>query len=218
MKTIKICIAFFSIMLVTSTVSAKTMYVNDMVKLMLRSGRGLENRIIAIIESGDAVEMLEEGDQWSRVRTQAGKEGWVLTRYLTENETASRKLARLQEAHETLLSENETLKEENQTLTSDNRTLAESLERRNGEYEQIKSAHETLKRESAEFLKLKNAFARTSTQLAELQEQNQRFSAALEQLKRNQNIRWFIAGASVLLVGYLIGLISRKKRRKPSLI
>ena len=111
MKLRKIYITFFAVIIMASTVSAKTMYVNDLIKLMLRSGRGLDNRIIAIIESGDAVEMLEAGDQWSRVRTQSGNEGWVLTRYLTEEETASRKLARLQAAQETMVNENEQLKE-----------------------------------------------------------------------------------------------------------
>jgi len=218
MKPVKPFIAFFFVIIMTSTVSAKTVYVNDLIKLMLRSGRGLDNRIIAIIESGDAVEMLEAGDQWSRVRTQSGHEGWVLSRYLTEEETASRKLARLQAAQETMVEENERLKEENHALKSENQTLSETLSNTNEEFSGLKKAHESLREESAEFLSLKKAFSRASGQLSELQEQNQQLAATLNQLERNQNIRWFITGASVLLAGFLIGLSSRRKRRKPSLI
>ena len=109
-------------------------------------------------------------------------------------------------------------KNENHTLKSENQNLSEALGKRNEEFESLKTAHETLKKESAEFLSLKRDFSKASGQLTELQEQNQQFAATLSQLERNQNIRWFIAGASVLLVGFLIGLSSRKKRRKTSLL
>jgi SH3 domain protein len=218
MKSYKTWIGIFAILLIASSVSAKAMYVNDLIKLMVRSGRGLDNRILAVIESGDTVDVLEAGEQWSRVRTASGKEGWVLTRYLTDEETASRRLARLETAHEATVAENEVLKTENQQLTSENNTLAESLQQKTAEFEALRQEHEMLRRESAEFLQLKGDFARASARLEELQKQNQRFSADMARLDRSQNIRWFIVGASVLLVGFVIGVSSRRKRRKPSLL
>lgn len=218
MKPYKIWIGVLAILLAGSSVSAKTMYVNDMIKLMVRSGRGLDNRILTVIESGDTVDVLEAGEQWSRVRADNGKEGWVLTRYLTEEETAGRRLARIEASHEAVLTENETLKTENQQLKSENSFLAESLERKTADLDALTQAHETLRRESAAFLQLKGDFATASSRLEELQKQNQQAAADMARLERSQNIRWFIAGASVLLVGFLIGLSSRRKRRKPSLL
>ncbi len=218
MKAGGIGILFLAMLTAVATVSAKTVYVNDMVKLMLRTGRGLENRIVAVVESGDPVEMLEEGNQWSLVRTRDGKQGWVLSRYLTENETASIRLDRLQAAQETGADENALLSAETQRLKDENRALSEALERRGAECDRIEKDYATLKEESADFLSLKSDFTAAGAQLAEAREQNRHLGATLDRLKRERDIRWFIAGAAVLLVGYLAGAIARKKRRKPSLL
>jgi SH3 domain protein len=194
------------------------MYVNDLIKIMLRSGRGIDKRILAVIESGDTVVVLQSGEQWSKVRIANGTEGWVLTRYLTDTETASRRLVRLEATHEKTVAENQTLGNENQQLKTENTDLSDALEQKKAEFEALEKAHETLKQESAEFLRLKRDFANASGRVQELQDQNQQYASDLARLERNQNIRWFIAGASVLLVGFLIGLSSRRKRRKPSLL
>jgi SH3 domain protein len=218
MKFLKLCAAGLMMLLAASTVSAKTMYVNDLLKLMVRSGKGLDNRILAIIESGDPVNVVEEGEQWSKVRAPDGKEGWVLSRYLTSQETASHRLAELEALHAQTVTENESLRGENQKLKDENASLSGSLTANSAEFDALRQADETLRRESANFLKLKKNFAAASEQAETLQRQNQEIAASLARLERDRNIRWFITGASVLLVGFLIGLSSRSKRRKPSLL
>ena len=39
-----------------------------------------------MIESGQKVEVVESGQEWSIVRLLDGKEGWILNRYLISNE------------------------------------------------------------------------------------------------------------------------------------
>ncbi len=58
---------------------AESMYVTDRLKLTLRSGPSTEHKILAVVESGQKVEMLEPGEDWSMVRNANGKEGYVLT-------------------------------------------------------------------------------------------------------------------------------------------
>lgn len=218
MKSFKLCAAWLILLLAATTVSAKTMYVNDLLKLMVRSGKALDNRIVAVIESGDPVEVVDAGDQWSRVRTADGKEGWVLSRYLTAEETASHRLAELEALHAKTVGENESLRNENQQLKDENATLSGSLAAKTADFDALNRAHETLRRESADFLQLKKDFSSTSGQAEMLERQNREIATSLARLERNQNIRWFVAGASVLLAGYLIGLSSRRKRKKPSLL
>ena len=62
---------------------AETMYVSDVMKVTLRTGPGIDHKILALIKSGQEVEVLEPNDQWTRVRLGDKKEGWILTRFLT---------------------------------------------------------------------------------------------------------------------------------------
>jgi hypothetical protein len=50
--------------------------------LELRSGASLGYRVLASITPGDRLEVLQKGDGWVRVRTAAGKEGWVVETHL----------------------------------------------------------------------------------------------------------------------------------------
>jgi len=53
--------------------------------------------------------------------------------------------------------------------------------------------------------RLKKENVKLTSTVRELTEEN-------TDLNRNQSVRWFLAGAGVLLFGWLIGRISRKKR------
>ena len=71
---------------------AESLYVTDQLKLTLRSGPSTEHKILAVVESGQKVEMLEPGEDWSKVRTANGKEGYVLARYLMPSNLSNRSL------------------------------------------------------------------------------------------------------------------------------
>jgi uncharacterized protein YgiM (DUF1202 family) len=43
----------------------------------LRSGATLGHRVLGLVAPGERLELLSQGDGWMRVRTGAGKEGWV---------------------------------------------------------------------------------------------------------------------------------------------
>jgi len=50
--------------------------------LELRSGASLGHRVLASITPGERLDVLQKGDGWVRVRTAAGKEGWVMEAHL----------------------------------------------------------------------------------------------------------------------------------------
>ena len=50
--------------------------------LELRSGASFGHRVLANIAPGERLEVLTKGDGWVRVRTGAGKEGWVIEGHL----------------------------------------------------------------------------------------------------------------------------------------
>jgi SH3 domain protein len=88
-------------MLVAPLAQAETGWVDDQVRLNLRTGPGNQYRIISSVETGDSVEILERGDGWIQVNA-AGKQGWVPEGYLLSEPPAKVKLARVESELEQL--------------------------------------------------------------------------------------------------------------------
>jgi SH3 domain protein len=193
------------------------MYVSDILKLTLRTGPSIENKIIAVIESGQMMEVIEFGDEWSQVQLPNGKEGWVLSRYLTTNETNNIKLERLETMHNNLTIQAAELLEENNRLKTENTRLSTEFKAGQKELVKTKSDYEALKAESAEFLTVKANYNRAASQLAEQTARAKQLEEQLSSLEMNTYIKWFLAGSGVLIVGFLIGFSTKRQRRRPAL-
>jgi SH3 domain protein len=203
--------------LFSASVYGETMYVSDMLKLTLRTGPSIENKIIAVIESGQMMEVIQYGDEWSQVRLPSGKEGWVLSRYLTTDETNNIKLERLETMHNNLTIQAAELLEENNRLKTENTRLSTEFKAGQKELVKTKDDYEALKAESAEFLTLKANYNRAASQLAEQTARAKQLEEQLSSLEMNTYIKWFLAGSGVLIVGFLIGFSTKRQRRRPSL-
>jgi len=201
----------------SASVYGETMYVSDILKLTLRTGPSIENKIIAVIESGQMMEVIEFGDEWSQVQLPNGKEGWVLSRYLTTNETNNIKLERLETMHNNLTIQAAELLEENNRLKTENTRLSTEFKAGQKELVKTKSDYEALKAESAEFLTVKANYNRAASQLAEQTARAKQLEEQLSSLEMNTYIKWFLAGSGVLIVGFLIGFSTKRQRRRPAL-
>ncbi len=204
--------------LLATVAGAETMYVSDMLKLTLRTGPSTENKILAVIESGQQLELLESGREWSRVQLPNGKEGWVLSRYLTPDETSNFKLERLQAQHKNLTAQAAELLEENKELKAENEKLRAEFESNEKEFVKARTDYETLKAEAAGFLTLKSKYETAASQLAEQTARVQKLEEQLTQLEMSTYIKWFLAGSGVLVVGFLIGFSTKRQRRRPALV
>ena len=197
---------------------AETMYVTDRLKLTLRSGPSLEHKILAVIESGQQIELLEPGEDWSLVRTAGEKEGYVLTRYLLPEPTHNVRLEKLQSKHKALMQQAATLLEENTRFKKEGRKLKSTLDVNEKALNKLRVDYEKLKAGSAEYIELKEKFKTVSGQLAEQTKRAEALDEELRSIEINQYIKWFLAGSGVLLVGFIVGFSVRKQRRRPSLL
>ncbi len=193
------------------------MYVSDILKLTLRTGPSIENKILAVIDSGQMMEVVEFGDEWSRVQLPNGKEGWVLSRYLTPNETNNIKLQRLETKHKNLMVQASELLEENNRLQAENKKLSTEFEANQEQLVKARTDYETLKADASEFLTLKTRYESAASQLAEQTATAQKLEEQLTRLEMYTYIKWFLAGSGVLIVGFLIGYSSKRQRRRPAL-
>jgi len=147
---------------------AETMYVSDVLKLTVREGKGTGEKIIAVIQSGQSIDVLQIEDEWALVLFDDGKEGWVLSRFLTSKITNNVKLKWLEKKHKTLTAQAATLLEENTKLKKENKEIDSSLKKADKSVEELNKSYDTLKTESADYIKLKSKYQKTASQLAEL--------------------------------------------------
>jgi SH3 domain protein len=208
----------FFLTIFTGISHAESMYVTDLIKLTLRSGPSTEYKILDVVESGQQVEILQPGEDWSLARMADGKEGYVLTRYLTPEPTHNVLLEQLQEKHKVLTQQAAALLEENTQLKAENKNLKSTLDSTQQTFQKVDKDYKELKAGSAEFLTLKANYKQASEKLAEQTKRAEKLDEELSHVELNQYIKWFLAGSGVLLVGFIIGFSARKQRRRPSLL
>ena len=202
----------------TVTGFAANMYISDVLKVTVRRGPSTEYKILDIAESGERVEVLETGEDWTLVRLDNGKEGYVTTRYLAANPTHAIRLEQLQAKHQTLTQQAAALQEENTSLREENKKLKSVLGGTEKSLKKLDSDYQELKAGSAEFLSLKTKYKKVSEQLTEQTQKADKLDKELGRVELNQYIKWFLAGSGVLLVGFIIGFSAKRQRRRPSLL
>ena len=188
--------------------SAQEAWVSDQFEVMLRTGPSTSNAIERMLRSGTALEVLERDEEsgYSRVRTQAGTEGWVLTRYLMNEPSAREQLA--------------TLTQRLTNATSEGSSLTSQLNAIRGEQDAAQRQIATLEREKAGLESELAEIKRTAANVLSINNQNKDLrdqlaaaeirAATLEQQNRelsSQTTRyWFMTGALVLVVGMILGI------------
>jgi SH3 domain protein len=219
MSLIKRLVLFgFCLLISAAPIHASTMYVNDIVEITLRTGRSLDHKILEFLQSGQRLEVQKRDDQWAQVKTADGKQGWVLARYLTPEPTSKIKLQQLEEKQNRVVEQNETLLNENQALKGENKKLAAALAATDKGLNKVRDEYEELKSESGEFLAMKAKYEKTAARLAEETRKADQLEQKAAKLERSYAIKWFLAGAGVLLFGFIIGFSLKRQRRRPSLL
>lgn len=218
MKTIVRIACIFGL-LTTSIALAAPAWVSDQFEITLRSGPSTGNAIQLMVDSGLRLEVLERDAEsgYSRVRTPGGTEGWVLSRYLMSEPSAREQLA--------------TLTSQLTSATSRGSSLDGQMKAVKAEYDSANRKIATLEREKAAVEKELSDIKRTAANVLAINSQNQSLmdQLAAEQIRADtleqenrqlssQTTRyWFMAGALVLLVGFLLGIwLPRIRWQRPS--
>lgn len=195
---------------------AQTQYITDVFEVTLRSGASTSNSIISMLKSGDKLKVLEQDAEtkYTLVETESGKKGYVLTRFLDDEASGRERSSKLQAVTESLKSSINSLKQERD------------------EYKNMKE------NDSSEIVSLKTALTQTEEELTNLKlathdtiliiQQNDSLKARINELetdklklseenaqyKDSTAMDWFIRGASVSLIAFLLGIIVTRVRWK----
>ena len=195
---------------------AQKVYVTDSFRISFRSGPGIENRILKFLHSGAQVEVLETGEEWTRVRLldpEGGElTGWVLSRYLMNREPWELQAKSLMSENAQMSERVGLLEKENNEISARDKKLAADLDKVNTSLQKTQYDYTKLKKESADYLRIKSAYDSMKTRTNALSREN-------EVLKSAQVNKWFATGALVLLCGLMIGVVigRQQKKRRSSL-
>jgi len=202
-----------------SNAAAETRYVSDSLEIQMRTGKGTQYRILRMLPSGTALEVLEVDQEngYSRVRTPSGVEGWVLSRFLMQGRAArdqladaEKKLARLELENRKLTASLEDVQQTKGSLDTEREQLVKENRRLSQELEEIRRTASSALAIDAENKELKSRIVAYERQAQSLQQEN-------EGLKDRTARDWFMVGAGVVILGMIIGLIIPRIRwRKKS--
>jgi len=201
-------LAALFILLPVTQASAEDRWVTDRGEFTMRSGKSTSNKIVRMLKSGTQVEVLkvDEAAGYSKVRTPDGKEGWVLNRYLLKSPPALVRLPQLEKdlgRVAELSDERQALQREVRQLTAENEKLSKELER-------IRKVSASAVQLDSENTRLKQALSTTEAMVVQLEDDNRRLGSRASR-------EWFVAGAIVIIIGILLGLIiPRLQFRKKS--
>ena len=213
--SIKTTLVFITLFFTTLS-WAQTRYVTDQFEVTMRSGSSTSNNIISMLKSGDKVKIIEQDDvtKYSYVETSNGKKGYVITRFLDDLASGRTRFARLQIKSDKLKATIKSLREEatdsKGRINSDTgkiSTLSSDLAKTQNELNDLKAAtHDTiLVLQQNDSLK---------TRINDLEADKLKLLKENTTYKDSTAMDWFIRGASVSLIAFLLGIIVTKIRWK----
>jgi len=199
--------------------AAETRYVSDMMEVTMRSGKGTGYGITRMLRSGTAVQVLEIDKQtgYSKVRTDNGREGWVLSRFLMNEQAARERLTASEKNLTKLELDNRKLTTTIAAITDEKKLLMKNLGDLEAETRSVSQELAEIKRTASSALAIDSQNKDLKSRLVLLERQLQTIRKENEGLKESTARDWFMIGAAVLLLGIIIGLIIPKIRfRKKS--
>ena len=140
--------SLISISALTSTLfftPVQAAFIADDVQLFMHSGPSYEYRISGRIRSGEPIQILEQSGDYTKIRLETNKEGWVPTRYIAEGRSALEQLPLLQQSLnereqqvKSQLDEIEILRARVDSLESENESFTEQVVKRDTEIRDLR--------------------------------------------------------------------------------
>jgi len=208
---------------------AEIQYVSDMLIISVREGQNPEDPAVGYLPSATPVKVLEETDELMRIRTDGGLEGWVRKKFIVAEKPKAIVIAELKQQISELEknlqelptgSDDEGLKKMMQGYQKEIQTLNTAL---NNEKKASAAHQNSFKEVNAKYqrlLKNQKDNSLDANKLAALKTENETLKKQLAEQSTGQsmpmlsgNMKWFIIGGGVLILGFIIGRVVRRKPR-----
>lgn len=207
----------------------KTRYVSDYLKINLKDRLDKPYEVIATVQSDDPVQLLEESDNYWKVATTDGKEGWIAKHYLKSELPKSSVIKQLRQEIADLKVQlsglsgqpggamvatspsckelEEKVKNSDGLISSLQQKLAEAQTAQHSPMALGTSGSTSAETTPENHAWLVEEYEKRGEQIEELQK-------SIAKKEDRTRFLWFIAGALVFLVGLLAGKTGSRKKNK----
>ncbi len=214
----KFLIALSLLATAATAAAVEKRYVTDTLWLQLRSGPSQEFRILKALSSGEHLIFIEEDAEtgYTKVRTDKGVEGYVLTRFLEMEPIAKEKLILANRELEKVKAELETTKIQRAEFQSEVEKLKSDRSGLGRENTDLEKELKRIKSISANALALDEKSKKLTMRNQELEIQVEALTAENVQLQDNRQQTFILYGGGLVIIGILAGLILPSIRGKRS--
>ncbi len=230
LKLILLFVLFILLSVSVTATQADRRYVSDTLIITLRTGQGLEYKVIKTLKTDTPVEVLEESERYLRVRTEEGEEGWVAKQYISsavpkaaiiaglkkETNKLKTRVEELEKDQASILDQFEVAKQSHaakvKELERNASNSREEASRLNMELAQITEKYNTLLDQSKNVVDLISEHERLQKEKVRLNKEMKHLEQENAHLRNKRMIQWFLAGGGVFFIGVIVGKVSRKKK------
>lgn len=213
----------FGLILLSSLtqLQAAERYITDQFKVTMRSGESSTHKILRMLPSGQKVELISsnESSGYSRVQTEDGKQGYVLTRQLMDIPSARDRLVSAEQRLQELQQEPGKLSAQLAKLQQEHSALQGAYQDLNGAKAKLDEELDTIRRTASNAIRISNERNELRKMVSQLTHQVEELKQENRELSNQSNQQWFLIGAGIIILGIVIGLILphlRFQRRKNS--
>jgi SH3 domain protein len=181
--------------------NARTAFVTDSVEIPLRSADTERSKIVKMLANGAPLTIFQENNEngYSYVQASNGAEGFILTRYLSNDPSARSQL-------EAATKKLEALQEENKQLKSNHSASQEIGKERDKLSNELTELHQT----AANAIQLKQQRDELQERVVTIERELQQYKRDNQALTDSSNQDWFLYGGGLALFGVLLGFILPK--------
>ncbi|GGC74578.1 hypothetical protein GCM10011362_23920 [Marinobacter halophilus] len=181
---------------------------DDQLYLPVRSGAGTQFRIIEnAVPSGTPLEVIEVGDDYTKVRTPKGTEGWVSSQYLSNQPIAAERLKTATRQLEEARAQLNQAREQLASVTEERNSLQNSESSLSNRSEELQEELQRIQNIAADSINLER-------RNRELREENQKLhndlevlTAENERLEASKDSDFMLLGAGLVFGGVLLALL-----------
>ena len=211
---------------------AEKSYISDVLIVSLRSGPANSYRIIKALRTGDSFTVLEEQNKFLKVITEEKIEGWLPKQYTSNKPPAvlqtkflTSKITKMTANNATLNKLNSSLKDDIQLKSNEISELNETLNLSESNdkneiselqhhLETIKDQYNTILIDSKDSINIKKEHDILVSKYRTLNDKTVLLEKENSTLSNRQNIYWLLAGGGLVLLGIIIGKLSKKKQNR----
>ena len=213
-------VIILALMVLSNIANAETIrYVSDDLTIPMRSGTTNRHKILAFLNSGTAVKIMQQTDDGAYTQiTVDDKQGWVKTEHLMNNKSARDRLVIANNKLEENKSQIQALKQTIADLKQQNQQLDNRRKQLLNDNASLQSTLEELRSTAANPIAIHEKNQQLEAMIDDISTKNSLLMSENAKLNDNSLKEWFIIGAVVALGSLILGLIipNIKWRKKDS--